>query len=93
MEQLAFSYYLGQIGVKDTSKEVLHYWKLKPLRQQLIGFVRAYQQQPKTAMEQAFYARFDFSLLVEKQTQWDKLPSIWRKFLTAIGRGWDLTKI
>jgi len=93
MEQLAFSYYLGQIGVFDTSKEVIHYWKLKQLRPQLISMVRAYQNQPRKDLAKAFYARFDFPVLIDKQTKWDKLPSIWRKFLTAIGQGWSLTNL
>lgn len=97
MEQLAFSYVLGQHQVIDTTASVLHYWKLKALRPQLIDLaiqqLAAQLDHSAQDLIQALNARYDFPTLLANQNAWDAKPSIWRKVLTLLGRGWDLRNL
>lgn len=93
MEQLAFSYVLGKGHVMDTTPQVTHYWRLKPLRPQLKMLIDAHAADQASDLYRAIMQRFDLNKLNTEMTEWELKPSLLRSWLKLIGRDYRLHQL
>lgn len=90
MEQLAFSYVLGKGQVIDTTNQVTHYWRLKPLRSKLKQLIDLHKSADASELYGAIMARFDLNQLNAEMTLWELKPSLVRTWKKLTGQDYRL---
>ena len=89
MEQLAFSFVLGRVGMKDLNETIYHYWDFKEFRTVLERFFISLAGNDLNTLLNEM-VMIDPVLLSAPKVAFKKLPGWKRTWLKLIGKGWKL---